>query len=189
MQQPWQCPSAGHVAGALCTRQLLGTHAESGQQRAQPLLGAWHPAAGLASDATDGMRDGSGCALQFSGAAGPAGQPHTVVTPKGRGKSPQAPQGLVLCHLRPASCTTPFICTLLPSPCIKPAMTPCTRLQCMPLCSVWLCVVSRGAEGMQTLGAPRHQIAVKVDNTKFVSFKADTNKGAAIILHKMPRGL
>ncbi len=55
---------------------------------------------------------------------------------------------------RPAMCTTPCICTMLPPACLKPAMAQCTCLQCMPTCSAWLPVTSRWAERKRQLWGP-----------------------------------
>ena len=52
---------------------------------------------------------------------------------------------------RPAMCTTPCICTMLPAAYLKPAMAQCTCLQCMPTCSAWLPVTSRWAERKRQL--------------------------------------
>ena len=49
----------------------------------------------------------------------------------------------VLKVTKPAICTAPPICTMLPSPCLKPALAQCTCLQCVPACSAWLPVTSR----------------------------------------------
>ena len=90
--------SAGQVAGASRQWQLPGTHAEPGQQRAQPQPVAWHLAATLGSDAADGTGDGSGCALQSHGDAaatpwlGQTGQRQTPPLVDGIGEGTGVPQ-------------------------------------------------------------------------------------------------